>query len=196
MAAPRPSFVHPMETILPTYMMKSPFIVIVKLKFRDDTALVKYQMLLKEQISFYKFAQFIFEKEWSKNWTKEEFKQIWQSGEYRKYCKKRKDTNEMVSYYIDKYGEEIPEKLNLVRTTEKTERRNTLGNSWHPLDEYGRASKLFLRNSRNSEIIFILESCCIKNKRGIHLEETSMYEEEWIINPSDIFTDFIDRRNY
>lgn len=36
-----------------------------ELKFRDDTALVKYQMLLKEQISFYKFTQFIFEKEWN-----------------------------------------------------------------------------------------------------------------------------------
>lgn len=31
---------------------------------------------------------------------------------------------------------------------------------------------------------------------GMHLEETSMYEEEWIINSSDIITDFIDRRNY
>ena len=133
------------------------------------------------------------DEKWSKDWTLEEFKAIWQSGHYRKYCKKRKDTNEMVAYYIEKYGEEVPEGLTLVRTTQISEKRNTIGNSWHPLSSNKEVSSVFMYHSRHSELVFTYRSALLWGKKGIHFDETQRYEEEWLLNPSDLRTWMMNR---
>lgn len=132
-------------------------------------------------------TDFIFETEWSRDWTKEEFKQIWQSGNFRKYCKKRTDTNEMVAYYIEKYGEDVPSNISLIRGICRTENRNRLGNSWHPFNSH--PSNLFTHNSRHSEAFYLFNTSLLKNKRGIHFDEKGLYEEEWLLNPEDIRID-------
>lgn len=131
-----------------------------------------------------------YECEWSKDWTKEEFKQIWQSGDYRKYTQSRKDTNAMVAYYIDKYGEDVPENIWMIRGICDEENRKRIGNSWHPLNQLeSEPSKVFIRNSKHSTAFFYYETTYLKNKRGIHFDEVgSMYEEEWLLNPSDFRT--------
>lgn len=140
-------------------------------------------------------TEFIFEKEWSKNWTLEEFKQIWQSGKYRKYTKSRKDTNAMVAFYIDKYGTDVPSDVVLVRGISQQEKRNRIGNSWHPIKD-GQASKLFWRNSRHSDAFFTYSTNWLLSKRGIHFDEKEyLYEEEWLLKSSDIVSDMVIRRN-
>lgn len=134
------------------------------------------------------------DEKWSKDWSLEEFRAIWQSGHYRKYCKKRKDTNEMVAYYIEKYGEVVPEGIDLVRTTQITEKRNTLGNSWYPLPPSGEdLSRAFMYHSKHSELVFSYNSSWLRGKKGIHFDETRRYEEEWLLNPSDLYSYFIGR---
>lgn len=126
---------------------------------------------------------------WSKDWTKEEFKEIWQTGNFRQYCKKRKDTNEMVTYYIEKYGEDVPAHINLIRGIQNREKRNRIGNSWHPFNT--EPSKLFTINSKYSDGFYLYNSSLLKNKRGIHFDEKGLFEEEWLLNASDIRIDSI-----